>query len=501
MSTAITPPPTEIRWSSFQESIFEFVESGVGSAVVEAGAGAAKTSSIVEAARRLPIDISAVFVAFNKRVADELKKKLPSNIPALTLNALGHRAWRAHNETQAEVDGYKVSKLIRELAEDSNSDFRAGVKRLIDLAKSIGLVPARAVQHFGLYPLVEDTPDAWHDLIEGYDIDFGPGNKIVPAIELARKVLTKNIEIGAQLIDFNDQLYLPIIFNAAFPKYDVVFVDELQDCSSINFEIIERCLFPKSRFIGVGDSAQAIYSWRGASSDAMENARKRFGARSFSLPVCYRCPREVVKLAQQFSPTLQMFAEAQQGKVTRDYPWTTDDFRPADVILCRNNAPLVAMAFKLIRAKKACRVLGRDIGNGLVALVKKLRGLSVGDLDGKLTAYVSREIQKLQVEGRPDQITSLLDKAETLRIFIAELPPTSLPDTLTDRIAALFADDTPQGCVTLSSIHKAKSFEWPRVFILDAHLIGKYGDTQEEKNCHYVAITRAQSELFYITSI
>lgn len=499
MSTAVTPPPTGIRWSSFQTAIFDVIEQGRESIVIEAGAGAAKTSSIVEAAKRLGIDVSAVFVAFNKRVADELKKKLPSHISALTLNALGNRAWVAHNETRAELDSYKVSKLIRELADDSNPDFRAGVKRLVDLAKSVGLVPARAVQSFDLSPLVQDNYDNWADLIERYDIDFG-SRAATTAIDLARKVLTKNIEIGAQIIDFNDQLYLPIIFNAAFPKYDVVFVDELQDCSSINFEIIERCLFPKSRFIGVGDSAQSIYSWRGAAQDAMANARTRFNARSLSLPVCYRCPKEVVKLAQQFSPTLQAFAEAQQGKVTRDYPWTPESFRPSDVILCRNNAPLVAMAFKLIRAKKACRVLGRDIGNGLVALVKKLRALSVGDLKGKLDSYVSRETQKLHNEGKLDQITSLLDKAETLKIFIAELPSTDLPDTLIERVSALFVDDTPQGCVTLSSVHKAKGMEWPRVFILDVHLFGKYGDTQEERNCHYVAITRAQSELFYITS-
>ena len=41
-------------------------------------------------------------------------------------------------------------------------------------------------------------------------------------------------------------------------------------------------------------------------------------------------------------------------------------------VLCRNNAPLLSMAFKLLRRGIGVKMLGRDIGKGLVPLAKKL---------------------------------------------------------------------------------------------------------------------------------
>jgi len=81
-------------------------------------------------------------------------------------------------------------------------------------------------------------------------------------------------------------------------------------------------------------------------------------------------------------------------------------------------------------------------------------------------------------------------------------------DALEYMISDLFADDIPpSGVVTLSSIHKAKGREWPRVFLLGKsdyqpfHRATKPWEKQQERNLIYVAYTRAERHLIHITGV
>src|SRR3546814_20075384 len=55
---------TTTRWSSFQTSIFAFVETGTGNAIVEAVAGSGKSTTIIEAMKK--VRGNSIFLAFNK---------------------------------------------------------------------------------------------------------------------------------------------------------------------------------------------------------------------------------------------------------------------------------------------------------------------------------------------------------------------------------------------------------------------------------------------------
>jgi len=76
---------------------------------------------------------------------------------------------------------------------------------------------------------------------------------------------------------------------------------------------------------------------------------------------------------------------------------------------------------------------------------------------------------------------------------------------LAANIDALFSDNRDGSVLTLATVHKSKGLEWDRVFILDPKLMpSKYARQQwqldQETNIHYVAITRARQELYYIDS-
>ena len=64
-------------------------------------------------------------------------------------------------------------------------------------------------------------------------------------------------------------------------------------------------------------------------------------------------------------------------------------------------------------------------------------------------------------------------------------------------------DDSRRAPVELSTIHRAKGLEKPRVFILDAERLprergGRGGQARQEENLSYVAITRAAEELIFV---
>lgn len=480
----------ERTWSKYQSDIYDAVEKTNESLIVEAVAGSGKTTCLVECASRLTEFDSAICLAFNVRIKDELIKRLPPFISALTFNSLGYRAWKAFTGKQMEVDGAKVTKLVRGMLNGS-VETRKGIKRLVDLAKMSGVVPWYVQGVTGLRP---DTDYTWRGLIAEYGLTFDEMGAD-EAVEVARRVLAESIRVGAERVDFNDQMYLPVVFGADFPQYDTLFVDEAQDVSEIQRVMIERSVSARGRVIAFGDPAQALYHFRGAGQDSLPLLKERFRARSMPLSICYRCSKAVVREAQQYVSTIEAFEEAPEGKVVTlgKLAWDERTFRPTDVILCRNNAPIVALAFRLLRAGVAVRVLGRDIGAGLIALVQRLRASTIPELREKLNGYVEKEVAKLD----EDQVGAFFDRIDTLRVFIDH---TNTVFDLERKIESLFGDDVVG--LTLSTAHRAKGCEWPRVFILNRDLIGARArqdwEKQAERNVAYVAVTRAQLELYYI---
>jgi len=77
-----------------------------------------------------------------------------------------------------------------------------------------------------------------------------------------------------------------------------IFVDELQDTSQIQMDLLELLVTPTTvRIFGVADTDQMIYTWRDARPENLEEFEQRFGARVESLGGNYRCPARIVQAA------------------------------------------------------------------------------------------------------------------------------------------------------------------------------------------------------------
>lgn len=504
------PAPVQRNWSEYQNRVFDFGVNSTESAMIMAVAGAGKTSVIEELARRLPAGLTIRYLVFNKKNAVEAQERMPDHVEAATF----HSACNAHLSRKLDrpkIDDKKVGKLLADMhsfgvvSDREMDDLGAGVIKLVGLAKS-----------HGVGVLMPDQPSTYRDLIEHFDITFDaePG---APAeyldaledrgIEIAQKLLQAS-NTRHDTIDFDDMLYLTVKLGVTLPQYDVVCVDEAQDTAPIQRAILRMMLKPGGRLIAVGDVRQAIYGFRGASADAMDRIREEFSCVPLPLSINYRCSKAVIEAAKQFCPELEAWEGAPEGSVQSLDRWTLGEFLATDAVLCRVTAPLITLAYRLLGQGIPCTVLGRDIGQGLLALIKKMQGrrkttLAIEQLEEKLDAYREREVTKWTAKGEESKAQSIEDKVSSLYAAIEALPEDRRTVTdLIERIDSLFSDNGTDR-LTLATVHRAKGLEWQRVFILDPHRMPskwarKSWQKDQEENIQYVAFTRAKVDLRFL---
>lgn len=488
MNTALATVLAAREWSTYQQAIFHFVATGEGNAIVNAVAGSGKSTTIVEAMKLA--QGQSIFLAFNKAIADELKRK---GVNGRTFHSLVFGPVVQHyRQDGPSLD--KLRKLGRDLFSfNEHKLYGAFAARMVGLARGVGI---------GIPDMTPDIEEEWIALAEHHDLepdsdeaDFGE------AIDAARRLFDACNEDPR--VDFDDMLYRAVRDNLNLPKFDFVFVDEAQDTNPIQLAILRKIMAPGARLIAVGDPAQAIYGFRGADSDALGKLGREFGCSELPLSITYRCPRLVVEYAQQWVPHIEARPDAPEGVVTDlGSEWNPLEFMPGDLVVCRKTAPLIQAAFRCIRSRVPVQVLGRDIGQGLKALIKKMNARNVDQLGEKLEAYQQREVAKALKADDEGKAESVRDRVGVLIFLIDELQEDKR--TIADLEAGidwLFSDK--ERAVTFCTGHKSKGLEANRVFWLGrsecpATWARKAWQRQQEINICYVIATRAISELYFM---
>lgn len=504
-----------------QLTIIHEIRHGRGHVLVEAGAGCAKTSTLVEAAQQIRVPTLAV--AFNKRIAEELAQRMPSTITVKTFNGMGHGVWARHcaanGIAKVTLDDRKVGKIVSSVAREFRvelvGDQWDGARELVRRAQQAGLVPAEVSDAHGLVP---DSAAQWADLDSG--LDAAELDMVIP---IARETLVRVIvQARAGVISFDDQVYCPVVLGGKWPTFMLVMVDERQDLSELQIEMIGRMLHRDGRLVVVGDRRQGIYAWRGATDadgSAIRGLRPNGPWTELPLMTTFRCPQRVVERQQVHVPGFRAWDGAAEGRVWQPSPddqgdraWGWLDIAglasgPTEPIalLCRNNAPLMTMAFRLIRAGVGVEFLGREIGRGLTTLAKKLApepATPTVEFLAKLRNWAEGEIGLVIANDRPERVAGITDRRECL-MAVAESTEASTVGQIVRQLDDLFARANAR--VTLASVHKAKGLEWPVVIVIDPWRFragirkaldrGDEIGAEQERNCQYVAETRAQRVL------
>lgn len=475
-----------------QQQSFLTTSSIPDSIALFARAGSGKTFMLSEWGKL--VKKSGMSISFSKSTTNELAKRMPSRFPAKTFHGLGYQTLKGNGKS-ISLNQSKMFDIVRTLSDENSIDFelQSEIRKLAIMAKTYGIQPDSS----GPPGILPNTYESWENLADQYDIDFSP-----EILQWAQKavILSNQSFQKTGCIDYDDMLYIPVIFPHRFPKFPTIIADEVQDFNLLQHVILSRLLLPGGRLIAAGDDRQAIYAFRGALTDSYDNLIDTFSMQKYPLTVSFRCPSEVIKVAQQYVPDIEAAPNAIQGSVLYPSSLSLEDLPP--VVLCRNNAPLTALAMQCLVEGHTVEIAGRSIGTNLTSLVKRItkKNLKSDAFLDRLSSWREKEAKRY-----PRRVKTIYEKYSVLRTIANSLPDV---ESIQKHLEKLFPDPKSSSYrpakFHFSTIHRAKGLEWPRVMFLDSHLLGKHAESpqeiQQEQNLGYVAVTRAQNELTFATS-
>lgn len=474
---------------------------------MNAVAGSGKTTVIEMANYQLVGDGQAPFsilnLAFAKRNQLDFQARMPARTINKTAHALGLAAWiGVHGKCEIEFNRkiWDVEKAI-----GLKFGQFPGFKKGLDMLRTNGVVPpdcpvvGKALRH--------DYNEVLEALLDHIDLgDTLPED----AMKFLTEGLTQSIRwaLGKDrpkpYLDGTDMLYMPIIFGGDFKQYANVFADEAQDFNILQHALLRKVMGPASRIVIVGDPHQAIYGFRGAEAESFYDLVKEWECVEMPLSVCFRCSKNVINYAQSFVPHIKATEDAPEGQVKKLEQWTAGDLAEGDVILCRYNKPLVMLYYKLIKARLPAKILGADVGKGLIAQWKKFPDrLGKLELAEHIGNWAKTNVDKYHKKGLTHQAAVVQERAAIFRIILSECRNEKCHAEGLGALKAMFSDEVSP--ITLSTGHKAKGLEWHRVWFMDRAAIPSIFATteteiQQEHNLVYVMATRARRDMFLVSS-
>jgi DNA helicase II / ATP-dependent DNA helicase PcrA len=497
-----------------QQAYFDALESSRRSIIMEAVAGAGKTTTIVRGLDHMSGTVC--LVAFNSKMARELRDRVAgrtAGVEAKTFHSAGFSALRkAFPQLRScEPNEKKVLRIceafVREKQRRDLEGLEPAVAKIVSMAKQRGIG--------ALCPLTDEW--AWHEMIEHFALDDslpeGQEHMVQQLIKMGQICLQRS-NLDLEQIDYDDMVYLPLQRDLRLWPYDNVIVDEAQDTNPTRRALARKMLRPGGRLVAVGDPHQAIYGFTGTDNDSLDQIADEFGCIRMPLTVTYRCPKAVVRVAREFVSHITAHESAPEGEV-REYQYADilDRVQLGDAVLCRFNKYLVSLVFRLIRAGVAAKIEGRAIGQGLAKLAGRWKSArTVNQLEQRLEQCRDREVDKAWAKDDERKIEEIRDRHDTMMVLIsrAREQNLSLVSELQTMILGLFEDaekiGDPSKIVTLCSEHRSKGLEWDRVHILGlrglqpARCSRAWQETQEV-NLQYVAVTRAKRELFLVEGV
>ncbi len=470
--------------SVYQEAIFNHIKNSSQNAVIEAVAGSGKTTTLIESLKIANTD-NVIFVAFNKHIAEELKPKVPKGVRVSTMHSFGYeQILRTYGKIN--IDHLKVKKIIQAKAKDlylafseNKNEYAEDLSSLVDLLR------------LNLCSSVDEVLEVAYK----HSLNNASDSLVNDAF-----IIMKEMNRTRDSIDFVDMIYIPASEDIKIKEFDLVLVDECQDLSKSQIQLMKKMKSEGGRIIAVGDRNQAIYGFGGADSQSFQSLTQMENTILLPLSISYRCSKSVIREAQKIVPSIEYSEHAIEGIVNHN--GLMRNIKDGDFVLCRMNAPLISTALKFLASGSKASVKGIDIGSRIIS---NLKSTKENDLKKSLLMLKTKYFRaKEELENSNDRksrvkLMSLEDMLNATQILSVGCHTI---DDVKRKINDLFSDTETKG-VIFSSAHKSKGLEADNVHILKPELMPLKNVTldwekEQENNLHYVAITRSKNTLSYI---
>jgi hypothetical protein len=452
--------------------------------VVQAYAGAGKTSTLRDVAAAVPLRNGlhpriGQYVAFNKGIVTDAAGKMPPNVNCSTMHSLAMRSVGrrfAHrlssermqsNDIAARLMIYPATVTVMGKPKVIQKGRLAGhvMRALAEFCKSAD--PEPTVRHF---PYMEGIDDP--DPTDPYGRGRGNNRAIAKVLLPALRKLWDDAQDPNGILPYRADRYLKL-FQLSEPQLgvDFVMVDEAQDISPVMMSIVDQ---QPCRVVWVGDSAQAINEWNGA-VDALTRIH---ADATCHLSRSFRFGPEIAEAAQLMLDQLGIDPPI----IGAGAPGRVEPCADPDAILTRTNAVAMSTVLQLRKDGRRPHLVGN--GTEMVAFAKAALSLqqrrwtehpelACFDSWGQVQDYVDQD----QLGGELKLQVELIDEygAEVIIDAVENMPTADAAE------------------VVVSTTHKSKGLEWERV-----QLAGDFpADDLEPADLRllYVAATRARQVL------
>lgn len=430
---------------------------------ISAFAGAGKTTTLKAISEGR--GDSGIYIAFNKAIADEAKRKFPSNVQCRTGHSLAFGdVGRFYASRLGTVNSYHVREMIGVQRNDFHSE------------SGIAYLAIDAVRRF-CYSSDEEINRSHVDC----DISSKEPETASYVVQVARDIW-RSMEDNQSPFPVTHDFYLKK-WQMTKPELDCDFVlfDEAQDANGAILDVVQN---QPGQTIYVGDKYQQIYGWRGA-LNAMSDIKTE---NHCSITQSFRFGQDIADTAQEIishylgeSVKIKGFEKIQSELCDIDKP---------DAILFRTNSNMIESILGYVEKNRKVYVIG-GVGQ-LVGLLQGAEMLQQGkrSYNSELVGFKNFEeleeyaqtpigqqmglVVKLVVSGYSGQVIQALEKNKYTKKEHAD--------------------------VIMSTCHKSKGLEFPTVRIADDFTSCNGNDApfdlaEEDARLFYVACTRAENKL------
>lgn len=518
-----------------------------GPVCIRAGAGTGKTRAItyriaygVESKVYDPYSVLAV--TFTTRAAAEMRTRLRSlgveGVQARTFHSAALRQLRYFWPTAVggqlpKIMEYK-SSLVKAVA--SRLGLPHDRAALRDYSAAIEMAAVSMVQ-----------PSEYEKWVKQAGVQPPAGISTYDMSDILR--LYAEVKRERSVIDFEDVLALTCgmieeradIAAQIRRQYRFFIVDEYQDISPLQKHLLDLWLGERNRDLCVvGDAAQTIYSFAGASPDYLVRFASEYpGAKTVTLSRDYRSTPQIVSLAngvvsrdkETNSQAVRLTSMRESGKAVRYEVYPDDETEAYAIaklvkerinegvstsqiaILFRTNAQSSLFEAALARENIKYCVRGAEgffKRPEVASLLQQATMIARRGAKGNLGEIIAELARPLGWSNKaPDTQGAVLERWEALNTLVAQA---QLRQASGLTLASLLQEwqelaqtqlDPAGGGVTLASIHSAKGLEWNTVFLagvseglLPITQAKTVKELAEERRLAYVAVTRARDELF-----
>ena len=464
-----------------------------GDIKINAVAGSGKTTTIIEYAKTRPANARILYLAFNKAVKLEAKRKFAEKglhgVHVETAHSLAYRQVVAGSNYRVRKQDYKSYEIADILAIQGTGEKHTEYVIANHVQKFVAYFcnsNKMRVQELNYLDVVTE-PKAKAFVQSFYQYIVTASRRLLGMMDKAEIEITHDFYLKKFQLS-NPQLY-----------YDYILFDEGQDASPTMLDIFLNQ--PATKVI-VGDTHQQIYSWRYA-----VNSLEKADFQTYHLSTSFRFPQSIADLAKEVLDWKHNLGEFKTVVIKGNgQPGETR----SKAVIARTNLGLLLKAIEYVTERKDLGTIYFE-GN-IYSYTYADEGASLYDVlnlfNGKRGLVKDKLIQSMNsMKELNEYIEKTEDAQLAMMVEIVEEYGNEIPGIIKSLKDKHIGDeDKDKADIVFSTVHRCKGMEYDEIqvvkdFITEEKiekLIAEKGllhKLNEEINLLYVAVTRARQKV------